>query len=775
VIDTRHPDFTDTPACASRPSYPYQPATTNSPLVSIVTPYYNAGPEFQQTIESLQHQSFTTWEWIVVDDGSTDPDSLAQLEHLISQEPRACVIHQSNAGPAVARNTAVQHARGTYIMQLDADDLVEPTFLEKALWVLATQPQFAACNSYTVTFGARNLLWPYGFQDYSANISDNKITNMSVISRDAWLKVGGYDPSISYEHADWDFWLTLAHAGMWGYTIPEYLSWYRAQQHSLLGEIEGDLRRAQKFRDWLHNKHHGLRQQFPHPYKDDSPPQNTEEIPSDLPFMQKLVKPEKARRILIIVPWFEMGGADQFNFDLVQTWCKRGYDVTLVATLSSHHAWLHRFAQLTPDIFCLPTFLAHRDFPRFLRYLIESRNIDTLLVSNSEFGYGIVPYLRFYFPDLSILDFCHSEVEDWQGGGYPGISLRTSGIDLRITCTQYLRNWMIKRGANAERILTCYCGINTEQWNIEKLDRHAIRQEIDVPEDKPVILFIGRIAEEKRPMLFVQIMQRLVSRVPNALALVIGDGPELPHLRTFVRRHHLDHNIRFLGSLPHERIQSIMAAGDLLLLTSAYEGLPLVLYEALTMKLVPIAAQVGGIAELIDESSGILIEHGDNEINDYLAALIALINDPERRRQMGECGYQRVMENFSLVAMGETMEHALLISDQTPRQTEINKKSGIEASLTAVTRTYQINASEWATDNGPRPLVLLRKARRKLLPNGTSQFELYKRTRASIQRAIHITLNLPRYMYTGKIRQVPLRIQIMLESRFRRNNADYHR
>src|SRR5215469_1359045 len=128
MIDASNPDYTNTPASDRRPSFHYAPLSFSTPDVSIVTPYYNMGPLFWETVCAVRNMSFTHWEWLIVDDGSTSPDSLAQLEQVKVLDSRVHVIRQPNGGPGVARNTAFAHSRGRYLFQLDCDDLIEPTF-----------------------------------------------------------------------------------------------------------------------------------------------------------------------------------------------------------------------------------------------------------------------------------------------------------------------------------------------------------------------------------------------------------------------------------------------------------------------------------------------------------------------------------------------------------------------------------------------------------------------------------------------------------------------
>ncbi|MGB9716145.1 MAG: glycosyltransferase family 2 protein [Thermodesulfovibrionales bacterium] len=105
----------------------------NIPLVSIIMPLYNKRPYVRRALESVQQQTFTNWELIVVDDGSTDGG--ADIVKGINDN-RIQVIHQENKGPGAARNAGLAIARGKYVAFLDADDEYLPLFLEKGIILL---------------------------------------------------------------------------------------------------------------------------------------------------------------------------------------------------------------------------------------------------------------------------------------------------------------------------------------------------------------------------------------------------------------------------------------------------------------------------------------------------------------------------------------------------------------------------------------------------------------------------------------------------------------
>ncbi len=117
-------------------------ALPEQPLVSVITPCYNYGRFLEETVRSLQAQTYPQWECIVVDDGSTD-NTLEVAHRLASEDPRIRYLRQDNAGVSAARNRALTEVRGTFLQFLDADDLLQPRKLELHLPVAQTTPGVA--------------------------------------------------------------------------------------------------------------------------------------------------------------------------------------------------------------------------------------------------------------------------------------------------------------------------------------------------------------------------------------------------------------------------------------------------------------------------------------------------------------------------------------------------------------------------------------------------------------------------------------------------------
>jgi glycosyltransferase involved in cell wall biosynthesis len=674
MIDPANPDYTNTPVSPQRSHFNYAPADPSAPpCVTIVTPFYNPGPVFDETARSVLQQSFQQWEWVIVNDGSTDPQSLALLEHYRRSDPRIRVIdHDGNRGPGAARNTGFRHAQTPYVVQLDSDDLLEPTAVEKWVWFLESYPEFAFVKGYSVGFGAQNYLWREGFHSGDAFLEENLVDTNGAVRKTVHQAVDGYDEAMRGGLEDWDFWLRCASVGYWGGTLPEYLDWYRRRPRH--GDRWPDWDRAARQRA-LRTK---LRHKYAHLWNGGFPTVQLRQalphdaVPDTLPYENLLHK--KTHRLLLLVPWLTLGGADKFNLDLVEQLTHRGWEVTIATTLKGDHSWLPAFARHTPDIFILHHFLRLVDYPRFVRYLIASRQVDVVLVSNSELSYLLLPYLRAHFPEVTFVDFCHMEEEYWKNGGYPRLSVEYQELlDLQIVASAHLKRWMVTQGAEPQRLQVCYINIDPARWRPDPQRRTAVRQELEIPDEVPVILFAGRLCDQKQPRVLAQTVLQLCRRRGDVRTLIAGNGPEFDWLRTFLRRHGLGERVRVLGGVSSQRVQELMTAADIFFLPSRWEGIALSIYEAMACGLPVVGADVGGQRELVTPDCGALLPRSDEETETvgYVEVLEALLRDPQRRQQMGQAGRKRVEVHFRLDHMAERMlgllQEAMRLHRDDPR------------------------------------------------------------------------------------------------------------
>lgn len=119
---------------------------------SIITPVYNAAAHLEECIESVLNQTFTDWELILVDDGSTD-ESASLCDRYAERDPRIRVFHTVNSGASAARNVGLAHAQGDFIAFLDSDDRLEEPYLSKIQEKIASHKAEVYLGSRRIDFG----------------------------------------------------------------------------------------------------------------------------------------------------------------------------------------------------------------------------------------------------------------------------------------------------------------------------------------------------------------------------------------------------------------------------------------------------------------------------------------------------------------------------------------------------------------------------------------------------------------------------------------------
>ena len=203
------------------------------PKVSVIIPAYNAMSYLPETLESVLQQTFTDFEVIIVNDGSSD-HIVQWVSSLLDDRIR--LISQSNQGVSTARNTAIGEAKGEYISFLDADDLWRPTKLEKQVQFLDNNPIVGLVATWLILIDEHNhRLSEIKLNFEQGNISKELIENnfipcgsIPMVRRVCFEKVGVFDPTLRFGE-DWEMWTRVAADYDFG-LVKELLVCYR--QHS---------------------------------------------------------------------------------------------------------------------------------------------------------------------------------------------------------------------------------------------------------------------------------------------------------------------------------------------------------------------------------------------------------------------------------------------------------------------------------------------------------------------------------------------------------------
>lgn len=203
------------------------------PLVSIIVPCYKQACFLPATLYSVLNQTYENWECIVVNDGS--PDNTSEVaEKFISEDSRFVLLEQENQGLAMARNNGIRKSHGEFILPLDSDDLIAPSYIEKAINYFIKNPKTKLVYCKADRFDRKREFWDLPEYKYEDEIWQNLIFCSAIYKRADFDKTNGYNPNMKGGFEDWDFWLSFLNKDDIVYRIPEILFHYRFQRKSML-------------------------------------------------------------------------------------------------------------------------------------------------------------------------------------------------------------------------------------------------------------------------------------------------------------------------------------------------------------------------------------------------------------------------------------------------------------------------------------------------------------------------------------------------------------
>ena len=202
-----------------------------SKKVSIIMPCYNQGKYVREAIESVLHQTYKNIEIVCVNDASLDNsnDIIQNILSELNPDNFIYINHKENKGVITTRNEAIEIATGEYILPLDADDTIEPTYVEKAVNILDENPDVGIVYCWVNNFwkDSKSQISKWEDFDISKELFLNSIVNTSMYRKSDFLLVGGYKSYMNKGWEDWDLWLSIIEKGFKAHLIKEVLFNYR--------------------------------------------------------------------------------------------------------------------------------------------------------------------------------------------------------------------------------------------------------------------------------------------------------------------------------------------------------------------------------------------------------------------------------------------------------------------------------------------------------------------------------------------------------------------
>lgn len=632
-------------------------ALRGEPLLSVITPVYNRSQYFEQTLQCVLNQTFPWFEWIIIDDGSSDPACLEMLDGLPERDNRIRVLHQENRGLAGARNTGFRNAKADIVIPLDDDDLISPTYLEELWWALKQNPGASWAYTDGCGFQDQEYVWIKPFSSERMK-EENLLVATAAIRKSAYEDIGGYEELKGYYHEDWAFWLKLLAKGHYPVHVAGIHFWYRRHGDSMLSHTQA--------REAYFAKLKAAVTQTVQPVEYPCERKQVYSEPIRSSFDRHVYADHNKCRVMMILPWMNMGGADRFNLDLLRMLDKQRYEVTIVTTLASENTWRQEFEKYAHEVYALREFMDTNSYPEFLTYLIDSRDIDLLLVSNSYHGFSLLPWLKAQYPALPIVVYIHMEEWYWRNGGFSRAAAAYSDIVEKIcTCNEQSRQVLVDHfHCTEEKTETVYIGVDSDVYNPETVAFGEARKELGIGQT-PMVLFPCRMNAQKRPWLMLDIAERMKN--DHVVFAAVGNGAEYDSMCAAIRERGLEQKIRMVGE--RKDLRPWYRDADVTLICSIKEGLALTAYESCSMATPVVTSDVGGQAELVNNQIGVVLpllqdeerdlhntHYSEEEIEQYVHALRSLLQDENMRKEKGRLARQRILDGFSLYKMVEHME-----------------------------------------------------------------------------------------------------------------------
>ena len=678
-----------------------------NPKVSIILPVYNGARYLAQAIDSCLNQTYRNIELIIVDDCSTD-ETPAIVRSF--NDPRIRYVrNKTNQRLPRSLNIGFAAATGDYLTWTSDDNEFLPEAIEVMLDFLTKNKEidfvYADNLSKFLDTGEtkkRNISGPENIKER------NCIGACYLYTRKVYDTIGGFNPDYELVE-DYEYWVRVWQKFRMHY-LPQLLYIYGEHSKSLTGTrmmgvilfdkimkyqyrfitfaqffdavkqfllVSLDCRKSyqQLLQYWLKTVGPIFRISLPlgiffvvlglytlaaktlgFALKKILWPLRKYAAEKKITRITAGLKVEKGKtNILCAVAAMTMGGSQRVPLNIAQE-LKGRTDLCFHAAAPSkkNERLKDDFLATFKNVITLEPVADAKLYELYYSKIIETLKIDILLISHALATYACVPALKKKFPKLKVVDILHLERV---GACRDEMLWVNPYIEKRVCISNGLRKHMISKvgtdNGNAERFTTIYNGIDFSRYrNTGSLSGH-FKSKFNIPEGVKLISFIARFSEEKEPLLFVDIAQKVIQsnpRIPIKFVMA-GDGHLVKAVKEKIRASGMEENVLLTGVL--DNIQELLADTYLLLVVASNEGIPLTVMEAMAMNIPVVSTVVGATEEVLkDGVHGYLIPRDENTASRFTEKISDILNDENLYRSLSLSPKEELFRDFSQTNMG---------------------------------------------------------------------------------------------------------------------------
>ena len=621
--------------------------------VSIIT-YYNGDYRINQTYMSLLNQTFPHWEWIIVTNEVDDNIKLLQ-----EKDKRIKLLKIEDKDIKRSQYIAAETAVSDLILLMSSRDLLDKTTLECGYFSMLTNPEGVWAYSRMVDFGLKQRLYNKKL-DISEMAKRDIILNSVFIRKDAFLELDKHVDVSLETYEDWCNWLKFLREKYIPIKMDFYGYWNRKSSKPKTVTIESKETLPKEDIDKAKNKIPVIKAiEFDKAYQFDF-----KDIPQKIDLVKKdIFEKNDKKKILLIAPCFVVGGADLFNLNLIKGLRAKGYEISVITTKKCDYVLRQEVEKYVDEYFDLTTFLKEKAWASFIYHIIKSRKIDCVFITNSLYGYYVLPWLKCHFKNIPFVDYIHAENWTLRNGGFPKDSNSVAEyLDATYTCTKHLRNMMYTiMNRNVKNIKPVYIGTDTSFYdnNVIYDGEEELQEKY---KDKEVLLFIGRMVHYKRPLFAIELLKKLLKTRKNVRLMMVGDGAAFEDVKQKIKDENLEEYVHLYGMQDSEQVRKFYKVTDVTLVCSLREGLTLTTYESLAMGVPVVSSDVGGQKELIENDCGAIIlpyqraeeqfdfNYSEEELEEYKIAIEKILDNKENVNYKAVCR-EKTVSRFSIDKM----------------------------------------------------------------------------------------------------------------------------
>ena len=337
------------------------------------------------------------------------------------------------------------------------------------------------------------------------------------------------------------------------------------------------------------------------------------------------------RAVILGLHWFELGGAERWAFETVRLVREAGFLPIVLTNRDSHQPWIMRGELDDALIIPFSEATSKSQTPgveELLRALLRTFDVRGVVVHHNQWLYDRLHWIARSRPDIPIIDSTH--IVEYRGGGYPLSSVLVEEVITRHhVVSPALERWMVgtQRVDPARVVMAPLRGLTVGEAAAEFRERR--------PEEPFTVAFIGRMARQKAPEVFVAMAHRLRRQGHDLRFIMHGDGEMASWVDDLLRAYGLDDVIRRDSSVP---VTDTLDQAHLLVITSHNEGLTLTTFEALAHGIPVVSTNVGAQSDVVPPSA-LIPRNVHLAVRRGASRVAALARDEAARRKLWQDEY----------------------------------------------------------------------------------------------------------------------------------------